>query len=36
MSPDGILWDNCVAVGVDNISVNMWEDNSIKTRVPEL
>lgn len=35
MSSFGIPWDNCVAVGVDNTSVNMGKNNSIKTRVLE-
>ena len=35
MSAFGIPWDNCVAVGVDNTSVNMGKNNSIKTRVHE-
>ena len=33
MSAFGIPRDNCVTVGVDNTSVNMGKNNSIKTRV---
>lgn len=35
MSSFGISWDNCVAVGVDNASVNLGKKNSIMTRVLE-
>ena len=33
MSSYGVSWDNCVAVGVDNASVNMGRQNLIMTRV---
>jgi hypothetical protein len=33
MQKHQISWDNCVGVGVDNTSVNMGCNNSIKTRV---
>lgn len=35
LSESGILWDNCVGVGVDNTSVNIGRNNSIMTRVLE-
>lgn len=35
MSSFAIRWENCVAVGVDNTSVNLGKNNSIKTRVQE-
>lgn len=35
ISAFGIAWDNCVAVGVDNTSVNVGKKNSIMTRVQE-
>lgn len=35
MSSFGISWSNCVAVGVDNTSVNVGKKNSIMTRVQQ-
>ena len=33
LSKYDILWMNCVGIGLDNTSVNMGCNNSIKTRV---
>ena len=35
LSESGILWENCVGIGVDNTSVNIGCSNSIMTRVLE-
>ena len=35
MSSFGISWSNCVAVGVDNTSVNVRKKNSLMTRVQQ-
>lgn len=35
MSSFGISWSNCVAVGVDNTSVNVGKKNSLMTRVQQ-
>ena len=35
LKKEDVNWNNCVAVGMDNTSVNMGINNSIKTRVLE-
>ena len=35
LKKEDVNWNNCVAVGMDNTSVNMGIHNSIKTRVLE-
>ena len=33
ITTNGILWSHCIGVGVDNTSVNLGVQNSIRTRV---
>lgn len=33
LQSNGVSWQNCVGVGVDNTSVNLGKRNSIMTRV---
>ena len=35
LKKEDVNWNKCVAVGMDNTSVNMGINNSIKTRVLE-
>ena len=35
LKKEDVNWNNCVAIGMDNTSVNMENHNSIKTRVLE-
>ena len=35
LTGNGISWDNCIGVSVDNTSVNLGKRNSIMTRVKQ-